>query len=314
MHSDESLRALVAIAASRHNTFSSSEAAEQLVSSQRLRRLELRGEVRRLHARVWAFTALPDGPHQALLGSVLSLAHTCATTTSAAWLHGWLGLPPIPQLWTPATYVRNHPVADLRRWSRIEPKRDITTVEGIPTLNKAATLCSLGPHVDELTLERCLDEFLRTESVRWLDETMDRLGSRKPGGVAALARIRNDPKRVRGIADSWLERVVAKLVALPWLPPLVLQHPVRVDGRNYRLDIACPELLLGVEAHSRTFHFGVGKEDADNVRDLHLGTAGWKVLYVTYAQTKEPAGLVELFAKTAATRAEQLGVRLEQPA
>ncbi len=167
-------------------------------------------------------------------------------------------------------------MADLRRWARIEPKRDITVVDHIPTLSKAATLCSLGPYVDELTLERCLDEFLRTESVRWL------------------------------------ERVVAKLVALPWLPPIVLQHPVTVDGRSYRIDTACPELMLGIEAHSRSFHSGRGKEDADNVRDLHLGTAGWEVLYVTHAQTKDPEAFIELFSKIAATRAEQLGLRLSK--
>ena len=310
MHYDEALGALVEFAASRHNAFHSSEAAEH-TSTQRLRRAELQGHVTRLHPSVWAITSLPATPRQTLRGATLSITDAAATNTSAAWLHGWLGKPPpVPQLWVPTKVSRNHPVADLRRWSRINPKRDITTVSHIPTLNKAATLCSLGSHVDSLTLERCLDEFLRAESVRWLDETMDRLGSRKPGGVAALARIRNDPKRVDGIADSWLERVVAKLVSLPWLPSIELQHPVIAGGRSFRLDIACPELLLGIEAHSRSFHWGRDKEDADNVRDLHLGSAGWKVLYVTHAQTQDPEAFVENFARTAATRAEQLGLPL----
>lgn len=311
MHFDDGLAALVELAACRHNTFSSAEAAQQHVLPHRLRQAELRREIRRLHPRVWAFTSLPDGPGQRLLGSILSLENTYATATSAAWLHGWLAHPPPnPQLWFPRTNGRNHPVADLLRWNRIDPRLDTTTVDRIPTLNKAATLCSLGPHVDSLTLERCLDEFLRTESVRWLDETMTRLGSKKPGGVAALASVRNDPKRVQGISDSWFERVVAKLVALSWLPPIELQHVVALDDRRYRLDIACPDLMLGIEAHSRTFHFGSTKEDADNVRDLDLVAAGWQMVYVTWAQIQNPDVFVRQFAQAARTRAAQLGVAI----
>lgn len=310
MHSDERLRALVAIAASRHNVFTSSEAAEQQISSQRLRRLELRGDVRRLHPRVWAFTALPSTEHQRALGAILSLPGSAATTTTAAWLHGWLDQPPIPQLWFPRPESRNHPVADLRRWARIDPARDLTSVDQIPTLTKAATLCSLGPVVDRLTLERCLDEFLRTSSEKWLSETMHRLGSRKPGGVAALERLLADPKRVAGVTDSWFERVVTGLVALPWLPPIELQHEVATSRGRYRLDIACPDLLLGVEAHSRTFHFGPRAQDADNIRDLHLTAEGWQLLYVTWAQVQRPTSFVELFASAARRRAELLGVDL----
>jgi very-short-patch-repair endonuclease len=203
-----------------------------------------------------------------------------------------------------------HGVADLLRWARIDPDIDITTVDHIATLNKAATLCSLGPHVDALTLERCLDDFLRTDSSRWLDDAMKRLGSRKPGGVKALEEIRDHPKRAAGVTDSWMERVTAQLIAVPWLPPIVLQHPVEVDGRRFRIDIACPELLLGVEAHGRSFHWGAGKEDADNVRDLHIGTQGWQLLYITFSQLRQPDHFVRLFAATARARATQLGVAL----
>ncbi len=308
MHSDDSLRALVAIAASRHNAFTSFEAAEQQIPAQRLRRLELRGDLRRLHPRVWAFNSLPDPPEQAAYASTLSLPGTACTTTSAAWLHGWIDQPTIPQLWFPRSESRNHPVADLRRWARIDPGRDITTVDGIPTLNKAATLCSLGPHVDDVTLERCPDEYLRTSSMKWLAATMDRLGSRKPGGVTALRLLLEDPRRVGGVPDSWFERVVTQLVALPWMPPLDVQHEVRTAGGVFRLDIACPDLMLGVEAHSRSFHWGAQKADADNVRDLHLAAEGWHILYVTWSQIQQPAEFARLFSVAARQRAHLLDI------
>ena len=256
---DDALWALVEFAASRHNAFHSAEAAEILIPVQRLRRAELKGELKRLHPRVWAFRALPDSPKQILRGATLSIAGAAATTTSAAWLHGWLDTPPIPpQMWVPSMNGRNHPVADLRRCSRIDPRHDLTEVDHI----------------------------------------------------TALERIRNNPRRVAGVTDSWMERVAAKLVALPWMPPIELQHPVAVDGRHFRLDIACPELMLGVEAHGRTFHWGAGKEDADNVRDLIIGSVGWKLLYVTFSQLQRPDEFVRLFSATARAGAAQLDVHL----
>ena len=310
MHFDDSLRALVELAASRHNTFSSSEAAERDIPAQRLRRLELRGDLRRLHPRVWEFTALPSSEEQRVLAAILSLPGSAATTTTAAWLHGWQPQPPIPQLWYPKPESRNHPVADIRRWRRIDPTLDIVSVDQIQTLNKAATLCSLGPHVDTSVLEQCLDDYLRTDSERWLLETMERLDGRKPSGVRAIRLLLDDPRRVDGVTDSWFERIVAQLVALPWLPPIELQHQVSTATGNYRLDVACPELMLGVEAHSRSFHWGPSKADADNVRDLALGAEGWHILYVTWSQVHRPDEFVRQFAATARARAALVGIDL----
>ena len=85
----------------------------------------------------------------------------------------------------PQSLGRAHPTAETHQWARIEPDRDITVVDHIPTLNKAATLCALGPYVDAATLERCVDEFLRTDSHRWLADTMDRLGTHRPNSVGS---------------------------------------------------------------------------------------------------------------------------------
>lgn len=125
-----------------------------------------------------------------------------------------------------------------------------------------------------------------------------------------LASVLNDPSRVRGVTDSWMERVLAQVVATPWMPAVVLQQPILVGERTYRLDIAVPDLMLGIEAHSRSFHWGPGKEDADNVRDLAISGAGWQLLYVTWSQLHDPDGFVESLRMIATARATQLGVRL----
>ncbi len=104
--------------------------------------------------------------------------------------------------------------------------------------------------------------------------------------------------------------MTASLIAVPWLPDFTLQHEVVTRDRRFRIDIACPALKLGVEAHSRTFHFGAGKEDADNVRDLALSSQGWQLLYVTWSQIQDPDTFVRSFADAACARAELLGIEL----
>ncbi len=313
MHSDERLRALVELAASRHNAFSTTEAAHIGIPQHRLRRREQAGELLRLHPRVWSFAALPSTPQQVLLAAVLSVDGGVAGMRSAAWLHGWMDAPERPTVWVPARRRNGHARADLRWWNAIDPARDTTLIDRIPTLNAAATLCSLGPHVERETLERCLDEFLRSHSQRWLVDTMDRLGTGKPGGVATLRAVLDDPRRVGGVTDSWFERLVAKLLTQAALPPLVLQHEVVAHGRHYRIDIACPELRLGIEAHNRTFHWGTAATQADNARDLDLVAAGWQLLYVTWAQVNDPDTLVDRFVSAAQARAELFGVECPAP-
>jgi len=126
-----------------------------------------------------------------------------------------------------------------------------------------------------------------------------------------LTNILQDPRRVAGVTDSWMERVVSQLVAMEWMPPIVLQHELQVEGRRFRIDIACPDLKLGIEAHSRTFHFGPTKEEADNVRDLLIASVGWVLTYVTYFQLAQPEEFVRLFSLNARARAAQLGVTLQ---
>lgn len=55
-----------------------------------------------------------------------------------------------------------------------------------------------------------------------------------------------------------------------------------------------------------TFHWGPGKEDADNVRDLEIASAGWQLLYVTWTQLQDPDRFVELVTRTVRTRRIQL--------
>ena len=62
------------------------------------------------------------------------------------------------------------------------------------------------------------------------------------------------------------------------LQGLVVQHPINVNGQNYRLDFALPNQKIAFEMDGYTYH---GKERAhfnrDRRRDLDLKLAGWEV-------------------------------------
>lgn len=311
MQFDSASEALIELAASRHNAFSTSEAAAIGLNQRRLRDAEVRGELHRLYPRVWAFGALPSGQSQRLRAASLALPGSAASLTSAAWLHGWIDQPPAgPQLWVGERSTARLAGSDVHRFARIDPAIDLTEVAHVRALNKAATLCLMGASCSADVVERCLDEFLRSDSEGWLEETMCRLYTPKAPGPFALKQVMADPRRAAGLAESHMERITSRLLAVPDLPPLVLQHEVEVEGRRFRLDMACPELLLGVEYHSRTHHWGRGKADADNVRDLLIASLGWKVIYVTHLQVRNPDELVRLFRLTAQAQARQLGVAL----
>lgn len=305
MQFDEASKALVEFATSRHNAFHSSEVAD-IISPQRLRRAAHRGELTEIGPRVWSIAALGSPPGQLTRAAVVSKAGAASAHLTAVWLHGWCSAPPTrPSIWVPGS-ARTDAESVHRLWaSRIDPARDITEVDHIPTLNPAATLCLLGRVAPREVVGRYLDEFRRDFSMVWLVETLARLRTGNCRGVATLDRILDDPRRVDGVTDSWFERLVADLLSQPGLPPLELQHPVRVGSRghkSYRIDVAFPSIRLGIEAHSREHHWGLDKTDADNRRDLALTAAGWQLLYVTWSQIQDPATFVRDITRVVAAR------------
>ena len=112
-----------------------------------------------------------------------------------------------------------------------------------------------------------MDRFLLSYSARWLENELARWLAAGSPSATVLRDVIASPQRTAGVTDSWFERVLVRLLDHPEIPEVVLQHQVNAEGRRFKIDIAVPVILLGIEAHGRSFHFGRGKEDADNVRD-----------------------------------------------
>jgi very-short-patch-repair endonuclease len=88
------------------------------------------------------------------------------------------------------------------------------------------------------------------------------------------------------------------------LQGLAVQHPVTVNGQNYRLDFALPDKRIAFEMDGYTYH---GKErehfNRDRRRDLDLKLAGWEVHRFDGDMIREdPAHVLDIAAKLAEAR------------
>ena len=87
--------------------------------------------------------------------------------------------------------------------------------------------------------------------------------------------------------------------------PIVDRHG-RVVART---DIGIPAAKLGLEAHSRQFHFGPIAGRLDEERDLAVASCGWELLYLGWYAAKRPAEVLRLVKDVVAARMCELGER-----
>ena len=310
----QGIAGLLRRASGQHGTFSRRQAAASGVSAKQLRRLRDAGDIKSHGPSVFVLPHGFDKTLQRMKASTLAFPASAVTGRSAAAIHGlgdWSEFDSV-DLWLPqsARNAKNVPDTNVVRNTAIQKRFDLLEVDRIPTVSAAATLIQLGSVASPDELRLALDDFERSYSSEWLAQTIDRMHSPGRSGTTQLLGALNSPNRVTGVTESWMERVLADLASRPGVPPVELQCEVVVDTKRYRIDVGVPLLRLGFEGHSRQHHFGAFKEDADNVRDHDLASAGWLILYITWSQLQRPSAFVDLFERTVRQRAKDLGIRL----
>jgi hypothetical protein len=106
------------------------------------------------------------------------------------------------------------------------------------------------------------------------------------------------------VPDSWFEELLELCLADSAIPPIELQYPIRnAAGRIVaRTDIGIPSVRLGLEAHSRRFHFGFDAEPLDEQRDMRAAACGWELLYLGWYATFRPAEVLEIVKEVVEAR------------
>jgi hypothetical protein len=292
--------------AAQHGLVSIRQARARGLSRATVARRVSSGVLDRPMPHVVRLRAVPRTYLQELLAASLSTGwRAVASHRAAASLHGLDGCPSgTIELSIERRHRTTLPGAVVHHVQALEPC-DRTVIDAVPATGLARTLCDLGSVVPRERVERALDDVRRRGiSLRWLQATAERLHRPGQAGTGVLLSLLEEARRQPTVRGSWFERLVEDCVGAPDLPPLVRQYAVRhADGRLAGiLDLAFPTLRLGVEAHSRQFHFGPRAQHADEDRDHRLAACGWEVLYVGWQHTKRPAQLLALVRQTAVHR------------
>lgn len=282
--------ALLELAERQHSLVSQADAARLGVSLEDLRNARRRGVLERLGPNCHRVVGSVRTWEQRLLSAVLLSGEPAAATLSAsAYLSGLRGAP-----------QRKLEVVTLRRPSRPAvgwrahctnylPPHHITVVDSIPTTVPARMLLDiLGRRPYTLDFDRAkrlvdnaLVQHLVTE--RQITVMVAECGASGRNGVGVLRAILGDIRGDYTPSESELEDLVLKVLAAAGLPAPKRQRWVGgTSAPAGRVDMCYGDVRVNIEADSKKWHEGWGRQEADRERDLILRAQGIECLRVSY--------------------------------
>jgi hypothetical protein len=170
--------------------------------------------------------------------------------------------------------------------SRDFDRRDETVIDGIPVTGLLRTVLDLGAVLGPKQVTQTVDHVLRTEQATLLElwDTYAQHRRRGRNGTGVLAAVLEGEQRMRGLPESYFERLVFELLVGANLPAPIPQHEVR-DGRGKllaRVDLAYPEHKIAIELLGKQFHYTPKGFERDPERRNRLEVRGWIVLEFTW--------------------------------
>ncbi len=167
-----------------------------------------------------------------------------------------------------------------------QPRPRTRTMLGLPVTTVERTMLDLAAVMPAPATGKALDEALRRQmtTLSRLRDELQATGGRGRKGSAVLGRLVSMRDDRDGRLESELERAALRLFRDPRLPGVEVQHRVLLPGARSpsRLDFAWPSRLVGVEAHSYKWHFGLDRWKKDLARDNRLKLLGWTILHYTW--------------------------------
>jgi hypothetical protein len=180
---------------------------------------------------------------------------------------------------------------------------------GLPCTTLARTLTDLGSSEEEDKVWRALISARRLHRVNplWLQQTALRLDRPGQRGTGVLVRALRRWSAEGVLPESWFEELLRCLLVHPDIPEIVPQFVITNERGVFvaRVDLAIPAARIGIEGHSRAFHFGPIHEAADEDRDLRATAVGWELIYLGWYAQRRPIDVVQLIAQSCRTRLER---------
>ncbi|WP_157257368.1 MULTISPECIES: hypothetical protein [unclassified Oerskovia] len=219
------------------------------------------------------------------------LSHETAALLWGCWTWRLGRLVHVTQLANPSVRRDSDP-ATRRHWTAL-PERDRHDLDGIPVTSLERTVVDCARSLRPSSALVVADSALRLGAdVRLLDQILD-----ESAGKRGVIQARQVLQLADARSESPGETLVRWFALDAGLPPLVPQFCVKTWRGEFRLDLAWPELRVGLEFDGVVKYAGgmgdpAGRLLAEKKREDALREAGWTILRVTWEDLKDPERLV----------------------
>jgi len=191
------------------------------------------------------------------------------------------------------------------RWSRRLSDADRCIVNGIPVTIEPVTLIHL--QADGLASEKAMDSVLRRhKSAQWLKQHFERWQTSRPNDPATAMLELLDQRMGKRLPRSWFQRLAGRAFSEHGIE-LVDEWPVYdATGRHIAdLDLAHPQLMVGVECQSISFHTSPADIARDVLRRATLRRLGWDIVELWWSDLNGMDAVLN-DVKTAIAKAQKL--------
>lgn len=228
--------------------------------------------------RVVTSRSTPVTWHQRMMVATLT-TRGVASHASAARLHGLDGFSRSEEVHVTLRYHQRrhqHPNASVHV-SRVLDPRDQLAVQGIPTVIAPVCLIQIAEQSDEVMIKALEGAMRDGISPTWIRQVVSRYD--RPGCSAPRRLLRALDQRVDGtLPRSWFQRLAGRLLTEAGIET-VDEHPIH-DGRRLlaELDLAIPQLRIGVECQSWQWHATPEAQRRDAARKRNVRRLGWEIV------------------------------------
>ncbi len=164
-----------------------------------------------------------------------------------------------------------------------------TEIDGMRVVSKPIALLQIAGTRRRDATRQALDGLLRDgESPEWIRQTVQQW--RRPGvkGPAPVLDLLSETER--RLPRSWFQRLAKRVVAVTGLQ-LMDEYPV-TDPDTGRLlaelDLAAPELMIGIECQSWKWHSTPSTRAAGALRKRRLRRLGWEIIELWWVDLARP--------------------------
>ncbi|MEY2582337.1 MAG: hypothetical protein QOE09_2186 [Ilumatobacteraceae bacterium] len=226
-----------------------------------------------------------------------------ASHGTAARLHGFDGFNRCGDVHVTLRYQQrrhHHPGARVHV-SRVFNGSDQLLVDGIPTVIIPVCLIQIAEQPGSGMIKALEGAMRDGVSPTWIRQVASRY--ERPGLAGARRLVGALDERVDGVLPrSWFQRLAARLLHDLGIPTTE-EHPVYEGSRLLaELDLAIPDLRIGLECQSWQWHATPRAQQRDAARKRSLRRLGWEILDLWWSDLDRIDDIVETLRVVIAER------------